>query len=402
MEVAIIGGGASGLMASITAAERGHGVTLFERQARVGRKLLATGNGRCNLTNKELSLKNYHGASPDFAEYALREFPPERTLDFFASLGLLTVAEPSGRVYPLSDSAGSVLDVLRFAAKARGARILTGAEEERIRRADAGFGLVTAAGEYSAERVIVCCGSLAGGKLGGVKSGYELLGMLGHRRTKLFPALVQLKTDTACVRSLKGVRADAAVKLLRGGELLAASAGEVQFTDYGLSGPAIFEISRAASVAEGERKISLDLTRGLDSDSLRDMLARRCRDFPELTTENLLTGMLHNRLGRTVLRCAGLDLVTPLAALGGAELDRAARAVKSFDFELRGTMGFENAQVAAGGMDTDEFDPETLESRLVPGLFAAGELLDIDGDCGGYNLQWAWSSAMLAGRLGER
>ena len=399
MNVAIVGGGASGLMAAITAAENGHAVTVFERQSRVGRKLLATGNGRCNLSNMQPPEGHYHGAEPDFVRPALEAFPAQAARDFFRSLGLLTVEEPSGRVYPFSDQAGSVVDVLRFAAEARGASLRTGEEVLSLRRQGAGFLAETAEDKRFFERVIVCCGGLAGGRLGGTKSGYDLLSALGHSRTALYPALVQLKTPPERVRSLKGVRADALVRVEQNGRLLAESAGEVQFTEYGLSGPATFEVSRAAAAAGAGVTARLDLLRGTPLPELEALLAARCRDLPLLTGENLFTGLLHNRLGRVVLREAGLASDLPLGDFSPRARARAAAAVKAFVLPVTGTTGFDNAQVTAGGIATDGFSPETLQSRLVPGLYAAGEVLDADGDCGGFNLQWAWASGRLAGRL---
>ena len=387
MEVLVIGGGAAGMMAALTARQGGHAVTLLERQARVGRKLLATGNGRCNLTNLHLTPANYHGEAPDFSAYA-----------FFRGLGLLTVAEPGGRVYPLSDQAGSVVDVLRFALDEAGVATRPGFEVTDIRKTKRGFAVSSAEETLTAEKVILCAGGLAGGKLGGSMSGYQLLESLGHRRTALYPALVQVKTDPTFVRSLKGVRADAAVSLRRGKSVLAQSQGEVQFTDFGVSGPAIFEISRAAA-GKGGLTVHLDLLRSLNGGETAALLRRRCSAMPHLTTENLLTGVLHNRLGRTLVRYAGYDLTTPLPELGEADLQAIAAAVHDFALPVQGTLGFDGAQVTAGGIRTEDFDPRTLQSRLVPGLYAAGEVLDIDGDCGGYNLQWAWSSGHLAGQL---
>lgn len=400
MQIAVIGGGASGLMAALTAARSGHAVTLYERQARVGRKLLATGNGRCNLSNTGLGEENYHGAERHFVLPALEAFPVSETLDFFRSLGLLTVTEPSGRVYPRSDQAGSVVDVLRFSVQAAGAQTRAGEEVLALHRQGGGFLVETASGREYFDRVIVCCGGLAGEKLGGTKSGYTLLASLGHSRTKLFPSLVQLKTENTFVRSLKGVRSDAEVTLLQSGKAVARSAGEVQFTDYGVSGPAIFEISREASVRGGkELLLQLDLLRGVSESDLTALLRARCRDFPDLTTEDLLTGILHNRLGRTVIRAAGFALTDALSALDAKTLRAIAHTVKCFTLPVLGTLSFDSAQVTCGGISTAEFKPETLESRLVPGLYAAGEVLDVDGDCGGYNLQWAWASGRLAGRL---
>ena len=398
MTITVIGGGAAGLMAALTAAGQGNRVRLLERQNRVGRKLLATGNGRCNLTNLNLSPVNYHGAPASFIAPAMDAFTSADTLEFFEGLGLLTVAEDSGRVYPLSDQAGSVVDVLRFAAEAAGVEVRTEFDVTSIKQTKTGFKVCSPSESILSDKVIVCCGGMAGGKLGGTKSGYELLQSFGHTLTKLYPVLVQLKTDNTWVRSLKGVRADAAVTLKRGGQVLAENAGEVQFADYGVSGPAIFEISRAAAGEKGELSVHLDLLRNLDFARVQDILRQRKQTMPALTLENLLTGVIHNRLGRTVLRYAGYDLNSSVSALKENDIKKIAAALGDFTLPVIGNLGFDGAQVTAGGIRTDEFDPNTLESKRVPGLYAAGEVLDVDGDCGGYNLQWAWASGRLAGQ----
>ena len=401
--VIVIGGGASGLMAALTAArDQSMRVLLLERQQRLGRKLLATGNGRCNLTNTGAALSNYHGADPSFARCALERFGPADTLAFFRSLGLLTVEERGGRVYPLSDSANSVLDVLRYAVERAGVELHTACRVERVRR-ESGGGFAVECGEarFSCDALIVACGGAAGGRLGGVTDGYELLRSLGHSRTKLYPSLVQLLTAPDYPRALKGVRADAAVELRRGGEVLAHSEGEVQFIENGVSGPAIFEVSRASALAGEGAAVVLDFFRGYSRGELLALLRARRAALPELEAGELLCGMLHNRLGRMCVKYAGIAGAAPLGGLSDAALERVLDACRAFTLPLRGTAGFDSAQVTAGGVSTAEFDPETLESRLVPGLFACGEVLDIDGDCGGYNLQWAWASGALAGRLGR-
>lgn len=397
MNVLIIGGGAAGLMAAITAARNGHAVTLLERQSRVGRKLMATGNGRCNLTNLHQEPAHYHGQDPSFIRPAMAEFGIEETLGFFHELGLLITAEPSGRVYPYSDQAGSVLDVLRFAAEAAGVETRTGFEVTAVKKNRRGFAVSSAEETLTADRVLICCGGMAGGKLGGTRSGYDLLQSLGHSATKLYPALVQIKTDNTYVKSLKGVRANGALRLCRGNETVAASEGEVQFTEFGVSGPAVFELSRAAATEKGPLTLHIDLLPQQSAPKIQVLLQGRIAAMPELTTENLLAGILHNRLGRTVLRYAGFGLTEPIAALSPEQLKQIARAAKAFSLPVLGVLGFDGAQVTAGGIRTAEFDPHTLQSRLIPGLYAAGEVLDIDGDCGGYNLQWAWSSGHLAG-----
>lgn len=396
--IAIIGGGASGLMAALTAAERGEQVVLLERQPRVGRKLLSTGNGRCNLSNLHSAPEHYHGADSAFTVPALAAFDAAAARQYFRSLGLLTVCEPDGRVYPLSNQAGSVVDVLRLNAAGRGVALRTDCQVQAIRREGAGFLLQLEQEQLRAQQVIVCCGGCAGAKVGGSSSGYRLLEGLGHRCTRLYPALVQLKTETALVRALKGVRADAALSLSQNDAPLASSSGEVQFTEYGVSGPAVFDISRAASVAGGGLLLTLDFLPQLTEDEIAAILRRRCELLPELPGSDLLAGILHNRLGQTLLRYCGLRLNMPAAALSNRQRQKIACAIKRFQLPVTGTLGFDSAQVTAGGIVTSQFNPQTLESRLVPGLYAAGEVLDIDGDCGGYNLHWAWASGRLAGR----
>ena len=398
MNIAIIGGGAAGLMAALAVPPQ-HQVLLLERQSRVGRKLLATGNGRCNLSNQNLTPANYHGSAPDFARYALAQFGPAQTLDFFRALGLFTVTEPSGRVYPMSDSANSVVDVLRLAlAQRKNVRLVCGAEVTAIHPGPP-FCLTTGEARYTADRVIVTAGGAAGSKLGGGTGGYQLLKALGHSCTKLYPSLAQLRTDPTYPRSLKGVRVEGVVTLYDGKKRLARQQGEIQFTEYGVSGPAVFALSRAAAPARPQMAVMLDLMPEVSAAAPQAALAQRCQSAPDLTCEALLTGMLHNRLGRTLLRYAGFSLTRPLGTLSAEELTAIAAAVHAMRLPVTGNMGMDAAQVTAGGIATEEFDPRTMQSRLVPGLYAAGEVLDIDGDCGGYNLQWAWSSGHLAGQL---
>ena len=400
MKIAIIGAGASGMAAAVTAVASGTDqVLLFERQARVGRKLAATGNGRCNLTNRRTEPGRYHGSGTDFVRPALEAFPPEKVLEFFQTLGLYTVTEPDGKVYPYSDQANSVVDVLRFALDRRNITLLTGTEIAGVKRLPRGFRLKSADGQsWDCDALIVACGGAAGTKLGGGLSGYQLLRSLGHHCTKLSPSLVQLKSDPALVQGLKGVRANAGLQLTVNGALLAASWGEVQFTDYGISGPAVFEISRAASLAEGA-VLQLDLLPGYSAADLLSALCIRISRFPTLEAGDLLTGILHNRLGKMLVKACGIPLSAPITAIKWEQLNDVVQICHAFRLPIVGNLGMEGAQVTAGGIVTQEFDPNSLQSRLVPGLYACGEVLDVDGDCGGFNLQWAWASGMLAGQL---
>ena len=395
MKIGIIGAGASGMAAALAAAENPEvEVLVLERQSRVGRKLLATGNGRCNLTNLHALEGGYHGESPDFSKEALTRFSPEETLAWFRSLGLYTVAEPSGRVYPYSDQANSVVDVLRLAMDKPNITLVTGFTVEKIRREPEGFTLSSREDSYFCHKVIVACGGLAGSKLGGTMSGYQLLGKLGHRSTRLRPALVQIKCGWAGVVGLKGVRANCHVKIFRDEALFAQSTGELQFTEMGLSGPVIFEISRDVCFGKGDWEARLDFLPEMSPAELEAMLLeRQQRNFP---MEELLTGILHNRLGRVLTKAAGIG-GRQAGDLTREEIAQVCRTVKSFAIPLTEPLGMDSAQVTAGGVLTENFDPQTMESRLVPGLYACGEVLDVDGDCGGYNLQWAWSSGRTAG-----
>ena len=396
MVIGIIGGGASGMAAALAAAENDAvQVVLLERQARVGRKLQATGNGRCNLTNLHAPEGGYHGEEPSFASYAIGQFDPEKTLNWFRSLGLFTVAEKSGRVYPYSDQANSVLDVLRFALEKPNITVKLGFEVEKVKKTSSGFRVEYKEETLECDKLIVACGGLAGTKLGGTMSGYKLLRSLGHKCTKLRPALVQLKSGWNGIAALKGVRANCHAAIFHNGQLHRESTGEIQFTEYGISGPVVFEISRDACQGTGEWLCRLDLMPDISEEALtRELLRRRDTNLP---VSELLTGILHNRLGRVVTQAVGISGYVPVKQLENQELEAVSKAVKCFEITLTEPMGMDSAQVTAGGIVTKEFDETTMESRFVPGLYACGEVLDIDGDCGGYNLQWAWSSGRLAG-----
>lgn len=399
MTVLVIGAGASGMAAALTAAAGGHHVLLAERQARVGRKLLATGNGRCNLSNLHAVPAHYHGAAADFCHPALARFPAAETLGWFERLGLLTAAEPSGRVYPASNMAGSVLDVLRYALERPEIELRTGCVITQLRRRGGVFTARAESGEtLTADRVILAAGGAAGSRVGGVMDGYQLAKQLGHHRTALLPSLVQVKTDPTYPRGLKGIKADADVRVLRGHEVLAQGRGEILFTEYGVSGPAIFDLSRAVSTGGDGLLLVLDLLPQLDMEQTLRWLCGRQTALGAHEAALLLTGSVHTRLGQTVVKRAGFTN-QPAAALTEDDLRRVAAGLHSFALPVTGVCGFDQAQVTAGGLRTDEFDPRTMQSLLTPGLYACGEVLDIDGDCGGYNLQWAWSSGRLAGLL---
>ena len=397
MNVCVIGGGAAGMLAALTAAENGHRVLLLERQSRVGRKLLATGNGRCNLSNYHVSPAHYHGGA-GFCDFALSQFDVGKTLQYFASLGLLTVSEDSGRIYPMSNMAGSVLDVLRYALERPEIDLQTGQTVTAVRKMPEGFSVKTETDTFSARCLILAAGGAAGSKVGGGMDGYRLAKSLGHRRTALYPSLVQLKTDPTYPRALKGVKAQCGISICRGSQMLARNSGEVLFTEYGVSGPAIFDLSRSVSAGGSDLTCLLNFFPDWEEAEVLHWLSQRQAAMAAHEASTLLTGSCHTRLGQMICKSAGFTNQRA-AGLTRDDLRRIARQATHFALPITGTCGFDQAQVTAGGLDTSEFDPRTLQSRLVPGLYACGELLDIDGDCGGYNLQWAWSSGRLAGKL---
>ena len=401
MNVLVIGGGASGMIAALTAAEdSSNQVTLLERQSRVGRKLLATGNGRCNLSNINADTSHYHGRNPGFIHSALNHFSVSDTLQYFERLGLITVQEEDGKVYPFSDQSNSVVDVLRLALEFRGIQVHCGCEVISLSKKARGYSAKTNEETFYGDKVILACGGAAGSKLGGTDLGYKLLQSLGHSLIPVSPALVQIRTDTEFTKSLKGVRAEASVTLKSNGFAIARTNGEVQFTDFGISGPAIFELSRYINSIE-DQVLLLDLMPQRTAEELSAYLFRKIEQMPNLRLEDLLTGLLHNRLGRVVLTHCGLQLSALCSSLDHSMVEKIANRIKYFPMTVTGLMGLEHAQVTVGGISTAEFRSDTLESRICPGIFAAGEILDIDGDCGGYNLQWAWSSGRLAGLLGK-
>ncbi len=396
MVIGIIGGGASGMVAAISAAENPNAqVVLMERQGRVGRKLMATGNGRCNLSNIYASECTYHGNDPSFCRYALEKFGPKTTLSWFGDLGLYTVTEDSGRVYPYSDQANSVVDILRLNLAKPNISLYTDFEVQKIKVLERGFSVSSGDENVFCDKLIIACGGLAGSKLGGTMSGYKLLGKLGHKSTRLRPALVQLKSNWKMLTGLKGVRTNCCASIYCDGQLFAQSMGELQFTDFGLSGPVIFEMSRDVCTVLGKWYCVLDFLPDISNEDLFKRLEQR--KATNLTAQELFTGILHNRLGRILVQSVGINLNLQCSELTSEDISALTSAAKGFEVNLTEPMGMDHAQVTAGGVLTEQFNPQTMESLLVAGLYACGEVLDIDGDCGGYNLQWAWSSGRLAG-----
>ncbi|WP_349948114.1 NAD(P)/FAD-dependent oxidoreductase [Lacrimispora sp. BS-2] len=395
-QVIIVGAGASGLAAAIQAARQGASVTVLEHTARPGKKLLSTGNGKCNLTNLITPDGAYRGSQPEFIKKVLDRITVEQTLEFFRDLGLV-LSDRNGYVYPNTGQAASVLEALLFELDHLGVSIVTDCQVEEIRK---DLSLMTSMGKKKADAIILAAGSMAAPKTGSDGSGYQLARALGHRILKPLPALVQLRCREKWYKQAAGVRTEATVTLKIDGKTAKADLGELQFTDYGISGIPVFQVSRfAARELDAGRNVTaeLDLFPSMDFESTRQLLSERVKRFGYRPAEEFLNGVLNHKLARILLKEAGIPNEGIVKNITAAQIKKLASVLKGLKTEILAANSFDQAQVCSGGIDTRDVDPNTMESKLIKGLYLTGEILDVDGICGGYNLQWAWSCGILAG-----
>lgn len=399
-KIVVIGGGASGIVAAISAARKGGKVTLLEHMDRVGKKILSTGNGKCNYTNRIQDKSCYRGENPSFVWPVFKQFGFEDTLNFFLELGIYP-KEREGYFYPASGQASSVLDVLRMELSRLSVNVVTGADIKEIEKTQRGFHIETSQGSFHGDACIIACGLKAFPKSGSDGNLFPHIEELGHTFIDIVPALVQLKAKQSFFKSLAGIRSDISVELYVNQKQVARDRGEVQLTEYGISGIPVFQISRFAARALAEKKDTqavLDFTPYLSMEELKEELNRRFyREGAKKDCEEALIGFFPKKLIPVLLKECGIEIHKNAGILTERELKKLAEKIKYMRVTITGTKGFEHAQVCAGGVNTEEINPETLESKLVPGLYFAGEVIDIDGICGGYNLQWAWASGYVAG-----
>jgi predicted Rossmann fold flavoprotein len=400
--ILIIGGGAAGMMAAITAARHGADVTILEKNARVGKKILATGNGRCNFTNIGMDISSYNGKDPRFAVNALEKFSVADTLKFFEGLGIEYKVEDMGKVFPMSDQASSILDVLMYELDALGVKTVCGSNVCDIRRDDHSFAAVTRDGkEYRAECLILAAGGKAMPAGGPDGNGYDLAVRLGHGVTELFPALVQLMLEGAFFKRVDGVKLVGTAEIICDDRSIAKDRGDILFTEYGVSGPPVLQISRKAVELLSRGKdvyLKINMMDTMSGTDLKVRVERRLKMGEGKPADFCFVGLVNKRLIPVLLMEAGIkDIKKKAADITDEERDNMIDKLTGWRFRVRGSKGWTNAQVTAGGIVTTDIDSATMGSKLVKGLYFAGEMIDIDGQCGGYNLQWAWSSGYMAG-----
>lgn len=427
--VGIVGGGAAGMMAAITAARRGASVTILEGNDRVGKKILSTGNGKCNLGNRKLDPEEYYTEQPDRLKECLERFGTEDTINFFQGIGLL-LKEKNGYLYPACEQASAVLDVLRFELAALGVQVVTGCKVKRIlpgqvmvkngqvppareggqavegkrdascRQVSGQIAVQSENQRFRFDSVIIACGGKAAPRTGSDGSGFQLAEQIGHKLLPTVPALVQLRCSEPYLKAVSGVRADAMVSVWNGGRRIACERGELQLTDYGISGIPVFQLSRQVNYIlrrQKEVEITVDFLPDYGQEEYAALQAGRKLLQNDRTVEEFFTGMLHKKLMQQFVKMAGLSPGESAGAADENALQEVYRLCREWKLHVNGYNAYDNAQVCAGGVPLDQV-AEDLESRKAPGVFFAGEILDVDGRCGGYNLQWAWCSGYLAGK----
>lgn len=395
-DVAVIGGGASGLFFTAIAANlhKDKKFIVIEKNQRVGKKLLVTGNGRCNLTNLNTNKDNYHGSFASFIDEVLSFCPPVKVLELFLQMGLVTKPDSSQRVYPKSNQASSVLDVLRFNCEKENVTFYCENKVTKVEKNNT-FKITTDNEIFTADKLIVATGGAAAPKAGGDKSGYELLKNLGHTIIKPSPALCPVIVKSDYLKSLKGIRVQGEVSLLNNENLVCCEEGEIQFTESSLSGICVFNLSQFLEKKE-KYTIRVKLMPEADFNGIYSILKNNRRLFSNLEAENLMTGIFHKRIGLAVMKSAKVSLNKKVSEITDMELKNIANKINDFDFEVIGLGDFSNAQVTKGGVKGDEINIHTMESKKIKGLYVIGEALDCNGDCGGFNLQFAFATGYLA------
>ena len=428
-KIVIVGGGPAGMMAAITAARNGVQVLIIEHTKRLGSKILQTGNGKCNFTNLNMSEDMFQNDDRQFVKNVLAQYNEHHVIEFFKELGIYA-KERNGYMYPHSETAASLQDALRLELERLNVDIATESsvlniekkdifklkletcveiedDGRKIIKSDKSKGKTGIANikrvtnTLKAQTIILATGSKAAPKSGSDGSGYDLAKAMGHKLKKVLPALVQLTSDFKHCKSMAGVRSTGSIKLYVDDKLVAEDIGEIQYTDYGISGIPVFQISRyAVAAVDASKKASvvIDMLPDMDMELLYQDIERRIANDSGKTVEQFFAGIINKKLVYAAAKTAGIDINALVGKVGAKGLKKLAECMKNFEMNINGFNGFDNAQVCQGGVKLENIDSNTMESKLCKGLYFAGEIIDIDGACGGYNLQWAWTSGYLAGK----
>ena len=399
-DVVVIGGGAAGLMAAISAARAGAKVVILEHKEKTGKKILSTGNGKCNYTNEKQDITCYRGENPDFVMPVFKQFGFPETVAFFEEIGV-TPKVKNGYYYPASEQATAVLEVLRLEANYLRIKEVCECQINAIKPVKSGFLLYTSMGDFAGNSVILATGLLAAPKSGSDGTIFPYIEKLGHHFIDVVPALVPLQGKQAFFKQIAGIRAEIQADLYVENAKVASEYGELQLTDYGVSGIPIFQLSRYATKALKQGKkvhMMLDFLPHTSLEETVELFTKRLHKVEQKKTIcECFVGLFNRKLAEVLIKEAGISLGDCPKKLSDEQIERLAAISKGLRVDITGSKSFEQAQVCAGGVDTEEICAETMESKIVPGVFFAGELVDIDGMCGGYNLQWAWSSGYVAG-----
>ncbi len=395
----IIGAGAAGLVAAITSARVGHKVTLLEQNHKVGKKILVSGNGKCNIDNKYINLNRFHSQNPSFVEKVLEGYGFEVIEKFFTSMGLELVEGKEGKMFPMSLQASAVVELLEYEAKRAGVEIVCDCAVTAIEKEGDLFQVETSQGTKISTKLLIASGSPAAPQLGGNNSGYAFATKMGHSLIPRHPSLVQLRSEESWVKACAGVKVAGVAKLYANGEQISEKKGDLLFTNYGISGLAILDLSREVSTRLANFdycELSLDLMPTLSKEKLTNLLLNRINKESEKPIVLWLLGIIHKKLIKIILEQSKCKSRVE-HDLNRKEINKLVHSIKNLKLSINDTKGFKGAEVATGGIDTTEVNPETMESKLVPNLYFAGEILDVDGDRGGFNFHFAWVTGLRIG-----
>ncbi len=399
-QIAIIGAGASGLLCSIVLARFGFIVKVFEKNTKIGRKLLTTGNGRCNISNQNISLENFYTSDKHFVQYALQQFDHQKFQQFFQQLGLELTYKENGRIYPMSLQSSSVVDLLVYEAQKFGVEFILDTKVEQIKYQENTFILKYNENKQKFfDKVIVATGSKAMPKLGSCDIGYEFAKTFGHQIINPFASLVQLVSKNKDIKNLSGVKIDAKIDLEIDGQSVICVTGDTLFTDYGISGSAILDVSREASYNLNMGRqvvVKIDIFPKLTKDELISILSKRLKNSNDKDKYFWLEGFVHKKLIKYIIdSCKIIKTKHKAKELNKKDIMSLVYFMKNMKIEIADTKGFDTAEVSAGGVDVSQINKKTMQSNLQNKLYFIGEVLDVDGQCGGYNLHWAWASGFV-------